>query len=107
VMDSWFRCEQNGARCVAQTWPADRFWKCRSNEGASWKRILFSPENTVKKVESSPLYNPLHFSRVTWIVQNQLQVDSLFLDRFWQTGTLRNSNGAPPAPGGIFTTKTR
>jgi hypothetical protein len=72
---------ENGARCVTQTWSADRSWRCRPNQRASWKRTLYFPGNTVKKIESSPRYTPSNFHRGTWTVQGQLQVDSAFRDR--------------------------
>jgi hypothetical protein len=65
AMDSGFRCRENGARCVAQAWPVDRSWKCRPNQGASWKWTLYFPGNTVKNTESSPRYSSSNLNRGT------------------------------------------
>jgi hypothetical protein len=47
------------------------------------------------------------FTRETWVVQGQLQVNSAFLDRVSQIGMRQNFNRAARAHGGISTTEIR
>jgi hypothetical protein len=106
-MESWFRCGENGVRCVAQAWTADRSWKCRLNQGASWKRTLDFLKNTIEKIESSPRYSPSKLNRGTWAMQGNLQANFAFPCKVSETGTRQNFNWAAPVPGRIFTTEAR
>jgi len=90
----------------ADAWPANRFLKRDSSEGADWVSTIDFTDNSCKQGKHSSRENHSDCEARARAVQSEFQMNPWFTEEFSETVTSGYLDRTPPIPRSIFTAET-